>query len=75
MVATGNPASISDVGVGALCSHTAIHGAYLNVMINCQDFDDKGFVAEITEKAKSLLAKSESKQKELLQKTEEIITA
>ncbi len=75
MVETGNPASISDVGVGALCSHTAIHGAYLNVMINCQDLDDKEFVAEITEKAKSLLAKSDSKQKNLLQKTEEIIKA
>jgi len=74
MVSTGNPASISDVGVGALCSHTAIHGAYLNVMINCQDFDDKEFVAEVSEKAKSLLADSENKQKELLRKTEEIIT-
>lgn len=75
MVSTGNPASISDVGVGALCSHTAIHGAYLNVMINCQDFDDKAFVDNITQKAKKLLAASDAKQKELLLKTEEIITA
>lgn len=75
MVSTGNPASISDVGVGALCSHTAIHGAYLNVIINCQDFDDKEFVNDITGKAKKLLAESNLKQKELLKKTENIITS
>ncbi|MCA1760527.1 MAG: glutamate formimidoyltransferase, partial [Bacteroidales bacterium] len=34
MAETGNPNSVSDAGVGALCARTAVEGAYLNVKIN-----------------------------------------
>lgn len=34
MAQNGNPASITDVGVGALCVHTCVQGAGLNVRIN-----------------------------------------
>jgi len=73
MVQNGNPASISDVGVGAMCTHTAIYGAYLNVMINCKDFDDKDYVTQITNKAQTLLLKSNENKENLTQKTEAII--
>ena len=34
MAEIGNPNSITDAGVGALCSRTAVLGAFLNVKIN-----------------------------------------
>jgi len=47
----GNPASISDVGVGAMCLKTAIKGAYMNVLINAKDLSDVNFANDITQKA------------------------
>ena len=51
MVAIGNPNSITDAGVGALCARTAILGAHMNVRINTSSYDDKAFVADILAKA------------------------
>ena len=73
MCDNGNPASVSDVGVGALCTHSAIHGAYLNVIINCKDLKDSDYVnAKLTE-AKSILTQSENTQKDILSRVEAII--
>lgn len=44
MVEIGNPNSVTDAGVGALCARTAVIGAYLNVKINANGIDDKSFV-------------------------------
>jgi len=53
MAEIGNPNSVSDAGVGALCARTAVMGAYLNVKINAGGIDDKAFVDEkISEGAK-----------------------
>ncbi len=41
MAQLGNPASVSDAGVGALCARTAVLGAHLNVKINCSTLEDK----------------------------------
>ncbi len=41
MVSKGNPNSISDAGVGALCIGTAIEGAFMNVRINIKGMKDK----------------------------------
>jgi len=61
MAETGNPNSVTDAGVGALCARTAIIGAFLNVQINAGDLEDKEFVEaklkegnEMVEKAKIL---------------------
>lgn len=59
MANRGNPNSLSDVGVGAQCAATAVYGAYLNVKINCQGFEDKAFVEKSMKKAISLYKKSE----------------
>lgn len=69
MTDKGNPASISDGGVGALCTHTAIYGAYLNVIINCNDFDDQQFVSATIQKADDLLSRSKKIHEEILEKT------
>lgn len=68
MADTGLSASISDAGVGALCTHAAIEGAYLNVRINCKDFDDEGFVKDRLKKAKDICAKSETAKQKVLDK-------
>lgn len=54
MAETGNPNSVSDAGVGALCARTAVMGAHLNVKINAAGLEDKLFVNQILEKAKSI---------------------
>ena len=41
MVETGNPASASDAGVGALCARAAIRGAWLNVRTNVAGMKDR----------------------------------
>lgn len=39
----GNPNSVSDAGVGALCALAAVEGAFLNVKINAAGIDDSEF--------------------------------
>ena len=41
MTEQGQPSSISDAGVGALCARSAVLGAWLNVKINTQDLSDR----------------------------------
>ena len=59
MATDGNPNSVSDAGVGALCAHAAIKGAYMNVLINCDGFKDIEFVKAAKYEAEELLALSE----------------
>jgi glutamate formiminotransferase/formiminotetrahydrofolate cyclodeaminase len=54
MAETGNPNSVSDSGVGALCARTAVMGAFMNVRINAAGYDDKVFVNEILSKGKEI---------------------
>ena len=58
MANNGNPNSITDAGVGALCIRTAVIGAFLNVKINCGDYDDKEFVKEILSKGEKIVSKT-----------------
>tara|TARA_Y100001968_G_scaffold149637_1_gene136854 strand:+ start:1428 stop:3131 length:1704 start_codon:yes stop_codon:yes gene_type:complete len=41
LVEKGNPNSVSDVGVAALCARSAVLGAHLNVVINAKDYTNK----------------------------------
>ena len=66
MAKEGNPNSVTDAGVGALCARTAVKGAYLNVMVNAATYNDKKFVEEVLEKGKQLEAKAEALEKEIL---------
>lgn len=51
MAEIGNPNSVSDAGVGALCARAAVKGAYLNVIINAQDLKENSEVKDILSKA------------------------
>jgi len=54
MAEIGNPNSISDAGVGALCARSAVMGAFMNVRINAAGYDDKAFVNDVVNKGKDL---------------------
>jgi len=65
MAEQGNPASISDVGVGLLAIHTCISGAALNVRINLAGLKDKEVKSILQEKARKISAESESEFKKI----------
>jgi glutamate formiminotransferase / formiminotetrahydrofolate cyclodeaminase len=61
MAETGNPNSVSDAGVGALCASTAVEGAYLNVKINASGFEDKEFIDTLLKEAEAISAAAKIK--------------
>ncbi len=68
MVDEGNPNSITDAGVGALCARTAVHGAWLNVRINAAGLDDKAFVADILAQADALAKEADALEQKIIGK-------
>ncbi len=73
MVERGNPNSVTDAGVGALCARTAVMGAFMNVKINAADLEDKDFVADIINKGKEIQDAAIKKEQEILKMVEEKI--
>lgn len=67
MADKGNPASISDVGVGALATRACTEGAALNVRINLGQLKDEKFKASLLEKVRKTSADSERKFKKINQ--------
>ncbi len=55
----GNPASRSDVEVGARALETGIWGAYKNVMINLTDIEDQAFKTRITREAEAMVTRAD----------------
>ena len=64
MAENGNPNSVTDAGVGALCARSAIMGAFLNVKINAAGLKDRAFADEI------LTEGSEIEKRTIVQETE-----
>jgi glutamate formiminotransferase/formiminotetrahydrofolate cyclodeaminase len=62
----GNPASRSDVEVGAKALETGIWGAYRNVLINLEDIEDAAFKQSMTEAAEQLVQRAAEKCAEVL---------
>ncbi len=73
MAMTGNPNSVSDAGVAALCARSAVMGAWLNVRINAAGYDDKVFVSEILSKGKEIEDHANLQEQEILQMVNEKI--
>ena len=67
MVKEGNPNSITDGGVGALCARTGVIGAFLNVKVNCKDLNDKEFVKNILEEAENIANLAKEKENEIIE--------
>jgi glutamate formiminotransferase/formiminotetrahydrofolate cyclodeaminase len=70
MVEKGNPNSVTDAGVGALCIRTAIYGAYLNVKINASGLKDKVIAEKLVAEATAILQQSNALEQEILKATE-----
>ncbi len=66
MAENGNPNSVSDAGVGALCARSAVMGAYLNVKINTLDLDDKAAVDDYLARGAKIQAEAIAAEQEIL---------
>lgn len=73
MADKGNPNSVSDAGVGALCARAAVYGAYLNVKINAAGYDDKQFVEETLKAADEILQMSLQAEEQILKTVQQKI--
>lgn len=65
MAEIGNPNSVSDAGVGALCLRTAIKGAYMNVRINSQGLENNAEIKPILDRAEIINTAIDAKEKEV----------
>src|SRR5439155_10675278 len=65
MADKGNPASISDVGVGALATRACIGGAALNVRINLAGLKDEKFKSALLKKLQQFSTDSDARFKEI----------
>lgn len=66
MAETGNPASVSDAGVGALAARAAVLGAGLNVRINAASLSDKSKAQPLLDEAAALVSRAKAEEAEIL---------
>jgi len=66
MAADGNPNSVSDAGVGALCARSAVMGAFLNVKINAAGIKDRDY-------AETMIAQGAEIERQAIQAESEIL--
>jgi glutamate formiminotransferase/formiminotetrahydrofolate cyclodeaminase len=69
MVNEGNPNSVTDAAVGALCTRSAIYGAYLNVRINAGGLKDLGAAQELIAEAENILEESKAWESKIIDAT------
>lgn len=73
MAQNGNPASVSDAGVGALACRAAVLGACLNVKINAAGLKDREKATEILNEAQGIAKEACKREEEILQIVNEVI--
>lgn len=67
MAEKGNPASVSDAGVGALAARSAVLGAQLNVRINAAGLKDRAAADRLTAEADGIAAEAIKAENRILQ--------
>jgi glutamate formiminotransferase/formiminotetrahydrofolate cyclodeaminase len=67
MAREGNPASVSDAGVGALCARTAVRGAWLNVKINLAGLGDPDAAQHYLREGEAMVQQSEALERAVLE--------
>ena len=75
MAEIGNPNSITDACVAALCTRTAVRGAFLNVKINCLDYKDKKFVKKIIEAGENIEIKAKNIEEDIIKITDKVMNS
>lgn len=73
MARTGNPASVSDAGVGALAARSAVLGAQLNVRINAAGLADRAEADRLTARAAEIAALAISSEAKVLEAVNEVL--
>ena len=73
MADIGNPNSVSDAGVAALCARSAVLGAFMNVRINASGFSDKKFIEKIVQEGSKMQQEAIELEKKILQMVNEKI--
>jgi glutamate formiminotransferase / formiminotetrahydrofolate cyclodeaminase len=66
MVEKGNPNSVTDAGVGALCARAAVHGAGMNVLVNTTGLKDRGYAEEADRKAAQWMEQADVLEREII---------
>lgn len=67
MAENGNPASVSDAGVGALAARSAVLGADLNVRINAAGLTDRAAADKLVARAAEIAAKAVEAERHILE--------
>ncbi|GAA3970536.1 glutamate formimidoyltransferase [Mucilaginibacter dorajii] len=67
MVEIGNPNSVTDAGVAALCARTAVLGAFMNVKINASGYKDKDYVLNIIYRGNEIERKAIALEAEIIE--------
>jgi glutamate formiminotransferase/formiminotetrahydrofolate cyclodeaminase len=67
MVETGNPNSVTDAGVAALCARSAVLGAFMNVKINASGYKDKVFVDDVISRGTEIEKKTIALEGEIIE--------
>ena len=62
MAERGNPNSVTDAGVGALCARTAVLGAVMNVRVNAADLKDRAKAEAMLARCTELEREAEAKE-------------
>ena len=69
----GNPNSITDAGVGAMCLRTAVLGAILNARVNTSDLNDKAYVVAVLSRCEELVSSVTSREAAVLARVDELL--
>lgn len=73
MAAKGNPASVSDAGVGALAARAAVQGAYLNVKINASGLKNRDKAEALLHEAAEISKEADKRESDIIAMVNEII--
>jgi glutamate formiminotransferase / formiminotetrahydrofolate cyclodeaminase len=75
MADSGNPNSVSDAGVGALCARSAVLGAFLNVKINAAGLKDRDYINKVLSEGRNMEIKAISMEQEIMEMVNKKIPA
>lgn len=73
MATKGNPASVSDAGVGALAARSAVLGAFLNVRINAAGLKDRELADKLVGEAAEIAENARAREAEILEAVDKVI--
>ncbi len=72
---SGNPASVSDAGVGALAARAAVLGAFLNVKINAAGLKDRAAAESVLSEARKIADAACAHEKEIIDIVNSVINS